>query len=229
MARSGPLLTLTAGGALAAVLLVASMNAAGGGGGDGGGELVAGQAPPGEAPTGAPTPTPTPTQAPTGAPEAERPEPVPYVGWVDGDDPAASLAIIVAGDEATAYVCDGDTVEAWLRGDADGGELRLTGDAGELRGTFDDAGATGEISVGELDLTFTIDLVEPPAGLYAAADTIRGAEVEGSWIVLEDGTQVGFTYVDGEAVPAAEIDLRLRKVEIEGRRLPVEPVTGWDE
>lgn len=223
MARSGPLLTLTAGGALAAVLLVASMNAADDGGDAGETGLVAGQTP-----TTAPATTPSPTaeQPPESEPpqEPEEAEPVPYVGWVDGD--LATLAIIVTGREATAYVCDGDTVEAWLRGEADRGDLRLTGEAGELVGRYDGTGATGEVSVGDLTVDFAIDLVEPPAGLYAAADTIAGAEVEGSWVVLPDGTQVGFTYVDGEQVPAVEIDPGRGEVEIEGRTVPVEPVTG---
>lgn len=227
MARTGPLLTLTAGGALAAVLLVASMNAADDGDtGETG--LVAG-----ETPTTAPATTPSEAvedpQDPQEAeePVAEQPEPVPYVGWVDGD--LATLAIIVTGQRATAYVCDGDTVEAWLRGEADRGDLVLTGEDGELVGRYDGAGATGEVSVGELTVEFTIDLVEPPAGLYAAADTIAGAEVEGSWVVLPDGTQVGFTYVDGQQVPAVEIDPSRGEVEIEGRQVPVEPVTGRDE
>lgn len=227
MARSGPLLTLTAGGALAAVLLVASMNAADDGdAGETG--LVAGQTPS----TAPATPSqateqPPESEQPEEPEEAEQPEPVPYVGWVDGD--LATLAIIVTGRKATAYVCDGDTVEAWLRGEADRGDLRLTGAAGELVGRYDGTGATGEVSVGDLTVDFAIDLVEPPAGLYAAADTIAGAEVEGSWVVLPDGTQVGFTYVDGEQVPAVEIDPDRGEVEIEGRQVPVEPVTGWDE
>lgn len=224
MARTGPLLTLTAGGALAAALLVASMNAADGGdAGETG--LVAGQTP---VTTPATTPSPPAEQPPESEPPAdpEQAEPVPYVGWVDGD--LATLAIIVTGRTATAYLCDGDTVETWLRGEADGGDLRLTGDDGELVGRYDGDGATGEVRVGDLTVEFAIDLVEPPAGLYAAADTIAGATVEGSWVVLPDGTQVGFTYLDGEQVPAAEIDLDRGEVEIAGSRVPVAPVTGRD-
>jgi hypothetical protein len=214
MARKGPLLTLLGGGVLAAGLLVASINAASGQRDDAEPDLAgAGQETPSPA-----SESPEPVDSPE--PEEET-EPVTYVGWVDGG--GASVAIIIDGDEATAYVCDGVTVEAWLRGPAINGELVLTGDDGELIGSYDDTQATGRTVALGREWTFTIEEVAPPEGLYAFADTIvGGAEVDGGWIVLPDGTQIGVLTVDGQSGPAPELDLATGQVEIEGTTVTVE-------
>lgn len=214
MARTGPLITLLGGGALAAVLLVASINAATGGNDEP--DLAGGDAPPTDAP-----PEPEPTEPPEEELEPE-PEQVTYVGYVDGG--GASVAIIVTGDEATAYVCDGYTIEAWLEGPAVNGELVLTGDEGDLVGSYDDDAAAGQTTVNEVDWTFTIDQVDNPEGLYQFANTVvGGAEVEGTWIVLPDGTQIGVAIIDGEVFgtldpdnPAPEINTDTGEVVING-------------
>lgn len=221
MARKGPLLTLLGGGALAAALLVASINAASEESPDG--DLVAGAGAPEPAPTGGAlgTPSPEPTESP--APPEAGDEPVTYVGYVDGGD--ASVAIIVTGDEATAYVCDGSTVEAWLAGPARDGELALESENGELVGTFDAASATGETTVEEVSYTFTVDQVDAPEGLYQFASTVvGGAEVEGGWIILPDGTQVGVATVDGAPGPAPALDPVTGEVELAGRVVVAERV-----
>jgi hypothetical protein len=210
MARKGPLLTLLGGGALAGVLLVASIVAATGGD-DPAPDLAGGQA----------TPSPTPEATPEPEAPEEDVEPVTYVGYVDGG--GASVAIIIDGDEATAYVCDGATVEVWLNGPAFNGELLLTSDNGELIGSYDAAQASGRAVALGREWTFTIEEVAPPEGLYQFADTIiGGAEVEGGWIVLPDGTQVGVLTVDGESGPAPALDLATGQVEIEGTTVTVE-------
>ena len=214
MTRKGPLLTLLGGGVLAAGLLVASINAASGQRDDAEQDLAgAGQETPSPA-----AESPEPEESPE---PAEDSEPVTYVGWVDGG--GASVAIIIDGDEATAYVCDGVTVEVWLNGPAINGELVLTGDDGELIGSYDDTEATGRTVALGREWTFTVEEVAPPEGLYAFADTIvGGAEVDGGWIVLPDGTQIGVLTVDGESGPAPELDLATGQVEIEGTTVTVE-------
>lgn len=211
MTRKGPLLTLLGGGALAVGLLIASINATGGQ--DDQDPQLAGEATPGAGPSGEPSAEPT---EPAG-----EPEPVTYVGSVDGG--GASVAVIIDGDEATAYVCDGGTVEAWLRGDARNGELLLDADNGSLVGSYDSEQADGETTVDGRDWTFTIDEVAPPEGLYQVADTVvGGAEVEGGWIVLPDGTQVGVLTVDGDSGPAPAIDPDTGDVDINGRTVTAE-------
>lgn len=148
-------------------------------------------------------------------PPDESSDAVTYVGYVDSG--AASVAVIVDGGEATAYVCDGNTREAWLSGPATGGVLELSGDQGSLSATFDGFVAEGETTVDGQAWTFSVALVEPPEGLYRFADTIAGgAEVVGGWIVLPDGNQVGAVNVDGETRPAERLDVDTGEVTIDG-------------
>ena len=214
MTRKGPLFTLLGGGALAAVLLAASVNAAAG---DDEQQNVAGEsAPATEAATAPPTATPPPE-------EPEEVEPLTYVGYVDGG--GASVAIVVNGTEATAYVCNGSEIEAWFNGPAVNQELLLDAENGELIGSFDDAEAEGETVVDGQTWTFHIEHVEAPEGLYRFADTVvGGAEVEGGWIVLPDGTQVGITTVDGVPQPAPALDLRTGEVVLEDSTVTVDRV-----
>lgn len=233
MTRRGPLFTLLAGGAFGAILLAASINATPAN--DEQGELVAGATPSTGTPTPEPSLTPDPdltpdpslTPDPTDPGEDEdavAPDPVSYVGFVDGG--GTSVAIIVTGDEATAYVCDGDQIEVWLNGSAAGGELDLTGpDQEQLTGTYDDAAATGEVVVGDLTFTFAAGQVDEPEGLYRVAETIvGGARVEGGWIVLPDGTQVGVARVNGEPRSAPLLNPRTGEVVLGGELVVAERV-----
>ncbi|MFW6034456.1 MAG: hypothetical protein ACOC9R_04900 [bacterium] len=231
MARNGPLFTLLSGAVLGIGLLVAAMAATPDE--EPAAAEAAAETSPGQDATPSPTPEPTaePTAEPTPEPTPEpstptaEPEPVTYVGYVDGG--GASVAVIVTGDEATAYVCDGASVEAWLSGSAEDGRLDLSGDRGSLTGTLDDQQATGEAIADDITWTFTIEEVAPPEGLYRFADTVAGgAEVVGGWIVLPDGTQVGAVNVDGETGPASEIDLDTGEVPVEGVVVTPERVTG---
>lgn len=231
MARNGPLFTLLSGAVLGIGLLVAAMAATPDE--DPAAAEAAAESTPGDDATPSPTPEPTaePTPEPTAEPTpepstpADEPEPVTYVGYVDGG--GASVAVIVTGDEAIAYVCDGASVEAWLSGSAEDGRLDLTGERGTLTGTLGDQQASGEAVADGITWTFTVEEVAPPEGLYRFADTIAGgAEVVGGWIVLPDGTQVGAVNVDGETGPASEIDLDTGEVSVEGVVVTPERVTG---
>lgn len=216
MAGKSPLLTLLAGAGLATGLLVANALVTAGGPDDGqpaGGVPVADRA--------SPTPTPAPASPP--ALEQADAEPVTYVGNVDGG--GASVAIVIRGDEAVGYVCDG-VAEAWLRGvpepsggsaGSGAGELELRGERGSLAARYDQDSATGEVTADGQTWTFTIPLVAPPEGLYRVADTVLGgAEVDGGWIVLPDGTQIGVLTVDGRSRPAPALDPETGQVSIDG-------------
>lgn len=214
MKRKGPIVTLLGGAALAAALLIANINATGG---DDDAALA------GDDQTAPPT---TPATTPDASPEADpagdqqaaddRVEPVTYVGWVD--EGTASVAIVIDDDQATAYVCDGAAVEAWLTGPARNGELLLSGEDGELTGAYDLDRATGQTTVQGRDWTFTIEQVAAPDGLYRFAETVAGgAEVSGGWIVLPDGTQVGVLTVDGDTQPAPALAPATGRVEVAGQ------------
>jgi serine/threonine-protein kinase len=213
MARRSPLLTLLGGAVLAGGLLVANAAVTGDDlGSEPGGDLAEA----GASPTAEPEPAATPSPEPP-------PEPVTYVGAVDGG--GASVAIVINGADATGYVCDGVT-EAWLTGAVEAGpragELDLRGERGDLTARLDGDSATGQVTADGRSWSFTIEQVAPPEGLYRVADTILGgAEVDGGWIVLPDGTQIGVLTVDGEAQPAPRLDPETGRVTIEGR-----PVTA---
>jgi serine/threonine-protein kinase len=217
MARTGPLLTLLAGAALGAGLLVANLVVTGG-------EPEDGAAAGGPAATGSPSAAPEPSPSAEPAPEPEKVAPVTYVGRTD--DGRAAVAIVLSGAEATGYVCDGVT-EAWLTGAAAGGgaDLVLRGDRGELTAGYDQDSATGEVTANGQTWSFTIEQVPPPEGLYRVADSILGgAEVDGGWIVLPDGTQIGLLTVDGQPRPAPALDRGTGEVTIDGTTITTDRV-----
>lgn len=216
MTRTGPLLTLLAGGALAAGLMIANIAVTAGE--DGAGDDLAAT---GATPSATPAPSPTSAEpSPEAAPEPA--EPITYVGRTD--DGAAAVAIVLAGPDATGYVCDGVT-EAWLTGPADPAALALRGDHGELTARYDQSSATGEVTANGQTWSFTIEQVPPPEGLYRVADSILGgAEVDGGWIVLPDGTQIGLLTVDGQPRPAPALDPDTGAVTIDGRTVTADRV-----
>ena len=127
------------------------------------------------------------------------------------------MAIIITGEEAIAYVCDGVAVEAWLAGSAIDGELSLRGEGGSLTGSYDDDRVVGQATASGREWTFGFGSVAAPEGLYRFADTIvGGAQVDGGWIVLPDGTQVGALNVDGQTQPAPALDVETGQVTIDG-------------
>lgn len=212
MSRNGPFLTLLAGAAVATALLVASI-AATDGRREGDQPALADDAGGGEA---SPSPAPSPAGSDPAPSPTPAPEPVTYVGTVDGG--GASVAIIVAGEDTVAYVCDGAAAEEWLHGLPEGNALELSGDDGSLVAEFDERRATGETTVAGRTWTFTVEQVDAPDGLYRFAETVvGGAEVAGGWIVLPDGTQVGVLTVDGEPRPAPELDPATGEVTVAGQ------------
>lgn len=221
MSRNGPLITLLAGGALGVGLLVAGMAATPAEPAvDDTQDAGSSQTPATPAAAGE-SAEPSPSAA-TPEPEAseETPEPASYVGYVDGEH--ASVAVVIDGAEAIAYVCDGASIEAWLKGTAADGRVELTGARGTLSAAYDESAVTGEVAVDGLTWTFDVAQVAPPDGLYRFADTVAGAEVVGGWIVLPDGSQIGAVSIDGETQPTDGIDPATGQVTIEGTAVTAE-------
>jgi hypothetical protein len=164
----------------------------------------------------------TESPAPTSeSPTPEKKQTTTFVGEVDGG--AGTLAVVDHGGEATAYFCDGASLEAWLGGSFTAGRLRLSGDDGALHGSVDSRQATGSVRVEGHRFGFTLRQVSPPRGLYRVADTIDGAEVTGGWIVLPSGRQIGVLTVDGRSRPAPRLDPTTGRVTIDGRTLTAQP------
>ncbi|MEU1477414.1 hypothetical protein [Streptomyces sp. NPDC005760] len=219
MKRSGPLLTLLAG--LLVGLFMLSLNATTG---EKPTSSYVKQSPstkasPSTAPTRT-TPPPSPTPSATPVPEGV------YTGRTDDD--SSAVAITVRDDKAIAYICDGHNIESWLQGDVKAdGSLRLTGKGGaSLDGRVEGSKEIrGTAHVGSGGHAFTIGKSKKSSGLYRANSTVAGARIEGGWIVLPDGEQVGILKRDGKPSPAPVIDPETGAVTVDGQRLTARPVT----
>jgi len=219
MKRSGPLLTLLAG--LLVGLFMLSLNA------------TTGEKPTSAAvkpsPSTKASPSPAPTRTTPSAGPTPSATPVPegvYTGRTDDD--SSAVAITVRDDKAIAYVCDGRNIESWLQGDVKAdGSLRLSGKGGaRLDGRVKGAKEIrGTAHVGSGSYAFTIGKSKKSSGLYRANSTVAGAKIEGGWIVLPDGEQVGILKRDGKPSPAPEIDPEAGAVTVDGQQLTARPVT----
>ncbi|CAM5561486.1 hypothetical protein GCM10010329_69790 [Streptomyces spiroverticillatus] len=230
MKRSGPLYTLLAGLLLAAVML--SLNATTGTKSSGYGSGGAASVPPPSSPatTGPPPSSAAPPPAASTSPTASAPPAAPgpesvYAGRTDDD--TAAVSISVRDKKAVAYYCDGRTRESWLKGNVeDDGSMRLTGSNGAtLEATTRNGKVEGEVEVTDRKQEFSAAKAVKPSGLYRATNEVRGAKIDGGWIVLQDGRQVGIFTRDGKPSSAPRIDPATGAVAIDNAWLTARPVT----
>ncbi|TDC43902.1 hypothetical protein [Micromonospora sp. KC213] len=173
------------------------------------------------------TPNPPPASAAPSADDRveEKKATTNWTGRLDGG--RATIAITANGGEATAYLCDGRQLEIWLRGSATDGQLSLTGkkDA-RLTGTFDDRKAAGEVVVNGKRWSFaaTVDTTGRPV-LFRATAAQRRAGVDGGWIMLPDGGQIGVVTRDGRPVLAPPLDPAFGTTIVDGVTIRAEPVS----
>ncbi|MEV6650727.1 hypothetical protein [Streptomyces sp. NPDC051219] len=232
MKRSGPLFTLLAG--LLLGLFMLSLNATTGtktsSYGEGT-ETGASPSPSAPAAAGTPsstTPTTTPSVTPTATPSVTPPGKPPPDAEYSGrtEDDTAAVAVSLRDGKAIAYFCDGRSVESWLRGDVqDDGSMRLTGRNGAtLEGTLSGGRIEGTVEISGKSRQFTAPRADKPGGsLYRATAEVGGAKLDGGWIVLPDGRQVGILKRDGDPAPAPRIDPRTGSVTIDGQQLTARP------
>jgi hypothetical protein len=171
--------------------------------------------------TTAPAPPPTPPPAPA-APAF--PAKADYVGTIPTATGTLTLDIAVAGDKATAYACDGNSVEVWLRGPATNGTVSLTSkdNGSRLEGRLEGSAIVGTLSIGEKKWDFTAEAAQAPAGLYVYED----AGVRTSWIIGPDGSVTGVQRLpDGTTVRAPGLALDGTSV-INGRTVVASRVEG---
>jgi serine/threonine-protein kinase len=230
MKRSGPLFTLFAGLLLALFML--SLNETTGAGTSSYGGASPGTASP--SPSGTP-PSPSetppsqppsggPSESPSASPTKSAPPNADYAGRTDDD--SSAVAVSLRDGKAIAYFCDGRDQESWLKGDVeDDGSMRLTGKHGaKLEGTLSGRKIRGTVEIDKQRWAFTADKAIKPSGLYRATAEVRGAQIDGGWIVLPGGRQVGVLKRDGEPAPAPEIDPETGAVTVDGQRLTARPV-----
>ncbi|MEU4160085.1 serine/threonine-protein kinase [Actinoplanes sp. NPDC026670] len=214
--RRGPLITLAAAIAVAAV--VTGLNLTTQADARTGNLVTQVSIPPAVTPLDKGTETLPPTNdvalPPLNTPAAERLR-VTMAGKVD--DGAGTLAISIRDGQAIAYICDGDRLEAWLKGTAKNGLLSLTGKNNtKISGLFDARRAAGEVTFEGKAHRFEIGVVRKPSGLYRLSSQVGGAKVNGSWIVLPDGRQVGVLLRGETPGPAPVLDLTGRSTTIDG-------------
>ncbi|MEV0941043.1 hypothetical protein AB0I90_11795 [Micromonospora wenchangensis] len=244
MKRTTPLLTLLTGTGMAAVLFAMSAQAAPR-------TVDAGAAAPATSPPGAAVVSPAAPAAEPDADPAAEPEATPAApgqpgpaetappttappakqadsNWTGRLDGGATIAITVTDGKAVAYVCDGRKLEVWLNGTAADGRMKLTGKKGEvLTGSFGDGVASGEMVVGQRRWKFTAKQTgKPDPVLYRATAQQRRAGVDGGWIMLPDGSQIGVVTRDGTPVPAPPLDPAFGTTILDGRTVTASPVVA---
>jgi hypothetical protein len=146
-----------------------------------------------------------------------------YTGDATGSNDLA-IAVAVKGDQASAYLCDGDAVEDWLKGTADAGKVELSSKNGESKLTAELKGKrlAGRVEFRGQSLPFSIGVAPPPAGLYRG----ENGKTTIGWIVLPSGKQVGIANADGDEAPAPMLDPEKGYVTVDGQRIDAMAVTG---
>ncbi|WP_406434151.1 hypothetical protein OHB00_12215 [Streptomyces sp. NBC_00631] len=213
MKRPGPLLTLLAGLLLGLLTLALDATA-----GTRNASSSYQEKPP------APTPTSS-TASPASLPSPSKIADASYAGRTDDD--SSSVAVSVRDGRAIAYFCDGRSKESWLKGRVrPDGSMRLTGGHGAaLNGTLQDGGRIrGAVDLDGGHYAFTARKAVKGSGLYRATATVRGAKVDGGWIVLADGRQVGMVDREGTPSSAPRIDPETGAVTVDGQPLTANPV-----
>jgi hypothetical protein len=172
----------------------------------------------------------SPAAAPSQPTVTKSPVKATYAGRVGGG--GGSVAVSIHGNQVIAYVCNGSTVEAWLKGTANGGKLNMTGkNRARLTANYASGKITGDVVAHGTDYSFSVPVVNKPSGLYQATAVVRGAKVKAGWIVLPDGSQVGSFEADASsgapsAVEAPMLDLATGTARAGNLILYATPVDG---
>lgn len=241
MKRNTPLITLLVGAALGVVLLVATMLATPSSAVPASYSVAAASPAPSspapaessEAPEQSAEPAESsPAAAPSPAATRTTPTRADFAGRVGGG--GGSVAVSVHGDKAIAYVCNGSTVEGWMRGKVENGKLTLTGkNKAKLTASIHTGTVTGDVEAHGTDYSFSVSTVSKSSskssGLYQATAVVQGKTIKAGWIVLDDGTQIGSLETDesGEnAVTAPKLDVATMTARIGNVVLHAVPVSG---
>jgi hypothetical protein len=234
MKRNTPLITLLTGAVLGVVLLISSMLANPSSAPLNYSAAAASSAAPSSAPPAAESSpaVSAPAAAPSPEPTRTTPTRADFAGRVGGG--GGSVAVAIHGNKAVAYVCNGSTVEGWMRGKAENGKLTLTGKNNtHLTASYHAGKVSGEVEAHGTDYSFSVSTVSKSSskssGLYQATAVVQGKTIKAGWIVLGDGTQLGSVETDelGEnAVTAPKLDVATMTARIGNVVLHAVPVSG---
>jgi hypothetical protein len=167
--------------------------------------------------------------APAPEPTRTTPTKATYTARVGGG--GGSVAVAVHGSKAIAYVCNGSTVEGWMRGTVKGTKLVLTGkNNAHLTATYHAGKVTGDVKAHGTDYSFSAPTASKSSGLYEATVSVQGKTIKAGWIVLNDGTQIGSLETDADsaenAVTAPKLDLATMTARLGDLVLHAVPVNG---
>jgi hypothetical protein len=167
--------------------------------------------------------------APAPEPTRTTPTKATYTARVGGG--GGSVAVAVHGSKAIAYVCNGSTVEGWMRGTVKGTKLVLTGkNNAHLTATYHAGKVTGDVKAHGTDYSFSAPTASKSSGLYEATVSVQGKTIKAGWIVLNDGTQIGSLETDADsaenAVTAPKLDLATMTARLGDLVLHAVPVSG---
>jgi hypothetical protein len=177
-------------------------------------------------PPGKPSAT-APAQAPSTAPApppVQFPAKADYVGKIPTSSGVMTLEIAINGTNAIAYACDGNTVEAWLRGSAQNGVVSLANKdkTSRLEGRLEGNNVVGTLWIGEKKWDFATAPVQPPAGLYVYNQN----GVRSSWIIDQNGAVTGVQrQPDGSTSPAPSLST-VGTAQINGQTVTATRVEG---
>jgi len=151
-----------------------------------------------------------------------------YTGRSSGNEVA--LAIATEGRKAVAYVCNGQTIEAWLQGSVNGSQVTLAGNNGtSLTGSLSGLALFGTVTpAAGLNFPFSAELSPRPAGVYQARITVNGLATRIGWTVLPDGTQLGVAVAGQARHPAPPLNLGTNSFTLDGGSFKAAPVAGQD-
>ncbi|WP_223256400.1 hypothetical protein [Micromonospora endophytica] len=157
--------------------------------------------------------------------------------WIGQLENGATIAITVKNGKAEAYVCDGREMEVWLSGTVRDGKIELTGKDAKLDGIIRGDSASGEMVVGVRRWKFEAQPEEKvveeanvkvgeatTAAIYRASDEARKAGIDGGWIFLPDGNQIGIVTWNGEPIPAPPLDPAFYSTVVNGVTVTADPV-----
>ena len=233
MKRNTPLITLLTGAVLGVILLIASMLAT-----PSEERRATYRAPatssPGLPAAVAPRPSvrapPSASSHVTGRGRGQPPRPAPTTP-ARCKDGAAAVAVAVHGSKAIAYVCNGSTVEGWMRGKVENGKLTLTGkNNAHLTASYHAGKVSGDVEAHGTSYSFSVSSATKSSGLYEATVSVQGKTIKAGWIVLGDGTQIGSLETDADsaenAVTAPKLDLATMTARLGNLVLHAVPVSG---
>jgi hypothetical protein len=151
-----------------------------------------------------------------------------YAGRSSGNEVA--LAVNTDGGKATAYVCNGKALEAWLQGSVHGGQVTLAGRNGaSLTGTLSGLAMFGTVTPkAGVSFPFSAELAPRPAGVFQARLAVNRLATRIGWAVLPDGTQLGVAVSGTTASPAPALDLGDDSFVLSGTSFTADPVDGND-